>query len=1135
MHETNDRQFDYLDETERDLIESVENDEWTPVEDVEAAKKRARQKAMTTLQRDERCSPQEGPLEFSKRKESSGSVSIIHTKVEAELLDHLTIEFGVHGRGAVEFLWTASELLSSIEQRPESRAPRIGETIVYCLREAMTRLLRSQVAPHGANLKDVTRDVVGSKKRYDRARGLAGTDEQGALEDLLRKIDQLEEIREQGSMHEQRLIAAIVERAGTHPLSANDAVDEYLKVIGRLNSGLHDSSSTREAAIMWSACVGVLRRLFLPPQTRNRELDGLAQTAVPAAEDVARARDLITTPTHLSYFLARVQTPSWLKALSEAGIVDVSGGEAMWPALGAAQRLSRQNPTEVIEWLTSTYEETHKSVERARAIGNAALDVGSDGLNLVCRIARIYPYEPGIVYVACAAAKGAEASSLILESLADIVLNQRAGSFRHEVGEIAERLVRGVDRSNGERRLRLLSQKIGSVSKEDFARQRREHTLEGSVTERMDEGRGDRLEILLSALTGLCRKAREWMGTLGVIGMVEELPENIRIRVGCWLLGTGADIGVGVLIGEIADAISQRRPHGDDLAMIDRVREECDPAAYGGRWEGALGPAPAVEEVGRTIGAGEPREQWWRAYYWVPLVCDVEPADWAGVLSVLSAKYGGWGREDLTPRQPTITSGWVRSPYSQDELASVPVAVACRKIAEWQPMENQLFVSGRELGRTLEKVVEGNPEEWTRNPLKTAVALRHPTYIRHYLVAVGKILEEGTAVPVEELLTLLFLARSHPWEAERIRGHRGRDVDVDWSGVDEAAVGVIKALADSNRGFGERRDEVWEMLAGEARNRSKGCAIRAGGEDELDPLEEAINRPCTQALEAVLGFMGYEFRNAEVVRPDALVLVEETLRLEGRDGLQHRAIVAPAVGFFLHVAPEWLESCRDLLFGSEAPSDLGQRTLDQALKWGQPMRWLLEGCVDGVRDAVNRGVAYALHRFLTGMLFGWRGYSLREALSFLTSKSKLMTASGDVMARMLRDETEDSAHVRRAVEFWKLAIKHPGVPEGLEGFGWLACVASLDDTVWCDLTVETLDRTSGQIEGAIEVAERAARLPPSPIALRIMDTLVRGGDDKYRYEIVSRAVDVLRLAKDVAETDEYRRLETAVLERGADL
>ena len=38
MHETNDRQFDYLDETERDLIESVENDEWTPVEDVEAAK-----------------------------------------------------------------------------------------------------------------------------------------------------------------------------------------------------------------------------------------------------------------------------------------------------------------------------------------------------------------------------------------------------------------------------------------------------------------------------------------------------------------------------------------------------------------------------------------------------------------------------------------------------------------------------------------------------------------------------------------------------------------------------------------------------------------------------------------------------------------------------------------------------------------------------------------------------------------------------------------------------------------------------------------------------------------------------------------------------------------------------------------
>lgn len=48
--------MEYLDADERDLIESVENGEWIPVEDVEAVKKRARQRAMTTLRRDGKCS-----------------------------------------------------------------------------------------------------------------------------------------------------------------------------------------------------------------------------------------------------------------------------------------------------------------------------------------------------------------------------------------------------------------------------------------------------------------------------------------------------------------------------------------------------------------------------------------------------------------------------------------------------------------------------------------------------------------------------------------------------------------------------------------------------------------------------------------------------------------------------------------------------------------------------------------------------------------------------------------------------------------------------------------------------------------------------------------------------------------------
>ena len=91
MHDTGDRQFDYLDEAERQLIESVENDEWKPVDDVEAAKDMALRKAMTTLTDERRL--QGSALEPSTRYESTASVWISHPrKVDQDALDALVAD-----------------------------------------------------------------------------------------------------------------------------------------------------------------------------------------------------------------------------------------------------------------------------------------------------------------------------------------------------------------------------------------------------------------------------------------------------------------------------------------------------------------------------------------------------------------------------------------------------------------------------------------------------------------------------------------------------------------------------------------------------------------------------------------------------------------------------------------------------------------------------------------------------------------------------------------------------------------------------------------------------------------------------------------------------------------------------------
>ena len=45
------RRFEYLDDEERELAETIERDEWVPVDDVEGATDRAVRYAATTLQR----------------------------------------------------------------------------------------------------------------------------------------------------------------------------------------------------------------------------------------------------------------------------------------------------------------------------------------------------------------------------------------------------------------------------------------------------------------------------------------------------------------------------------------------------------------------------------------------------------------------------------------------------------------------------------------------------------------------------------------------------------------------------------------------------------------------------------------------------------------------------------------------------------------------------------------------------------------------------------------------------------------------------------------------------------------------------------------------------------------------------
>lgn len=205
--------------------------------------------------------------------------------MEPPILEQLTNDFGDRGGRAAQLLKTA-ETLSTL---PVS-APRIGEAIAYCIREALIEIPRV-TRMEGGQWRSVSREVVDARTRYETARGLTGMEEQKALDDLLRSIDDLENVHRRDTIHAEGLREVIRLRTGVDPLRHDaNAFLEYQNLIKEANDMVHPADAcipvTAEAAC---AClqraIDVLSRLFLV-NPRIDQLKRLAVLRTPGSEDV---------------------------------------------------------------------------------------------------------------------------------------------------------------------------------------------------------------------------------------------------------------------------------------------------------------------------------------------------------------------------------------------------------------------------------------------------------------------------------------------------------------------------------------------------------------------------------------------------------------------------------------------------------------------------------------------------------------------------------------------------------------------------------------------------------------------------------------------------------------------------------
>ena len=638
----------------------------------------------------------------------------------------------------------------------------------------------------------------------------------------------------------------------------------------------------------------------------------------------------------------------------------------------------------------------------------------------------------------------------------------------------------------------------------------------------------------LNALIQAIRKALtlDWE-LVDLLDEIKGLPEDVGNRIQAWLRTNAKDTQCQESIEFIAQAIRTRRPNTDDVLLVDSIIDRCGLDSTVSPWQEALGSPPDPVSLGTITRQDRVPDDLIRLWYWSVVLPTEVAGSWRNAQAILSAAHGRVERDSWLrpPPRPTVRSG-PNSPFDAADLESMAPEDAADLIAAWRPNEADSWEmrSPRGIGRQLEKTVGENPRKWANSPVEMVARLKHPTYIAHFF--------RGLVVGIEELrdtasliIEAIVFVRTHPWPVEPL-GHDYFDADTDWSKTDRAGIDLINALARQHLPLDAiATKQAWAIVIEVARDRETRSSLSR----EDDPLTSAINRSCTRAVETILHLIDYENKRCGVVPDEALTILTECLGLEGRDGEEHRAILASRIPFLQAVCPQWFEENLDLLLGSKAPPGLAQTTIDLWLRWGRANEWMLEHFRCHILDAVRRKSERAIQGFLLGLFWDIPGYDPASCVRDLASLgSEYISASGKTAARMIRSEDTDPEHVRRGIALWEQALRMKAGQKALRGFGWWVEVPTLDPDEWERLTLETCQKAQGNLDWASAVAEQASSRPTSIRALQILTLLVRGSSgDPSGYFVIDHALKALEASsKDLSLADERDQLRSALLERG---
>ncbi len=911
------------------------------------------------------------------------------------------------------------------------------------------------------------------------------------------------ELDHPGGYHARRLLQVIRRHTNFEPLPQQEAAARrWARLVGEANRGLHANLDDKGASRLYSRTHQAIDNLFSPLIGRLEFIDRVLAVSMPGAAELAQLQAWSSDPRVLQYFFTKVDGKRWLDLLDEKDLLDP--GDRGWLALPFLHRLSSAAPDAVATWLERKSDVVGAAPSVAVLYMPLARTLGISAVSFVRRL-RSQVQHPAIrreltwwLSALPVQDRGNDGALVVAEVVVDST--NTGPRDMYELQRALDVVVDAAQYGNAERVLRMLSRKVARVMAANPHAAAWLPDLTNLVeTEKGEAGNMPALYERETALVVALVRALT-AATAGGLAFdrceraIAALPMEIRMRVMAAHLHARVPVHNERAVDLLIEAVATIEPTPELAGLAALLTQASDPAVER-RLVSALGEPPTLEELASAPADRLPDQ--WRPFWWLAALPTAVTQRWNTAGAVLTAKYG-----PPPPIRPPILAAWTRveesSPYSKEELQDLAPIEAALKIASWRPSETGAF-SPTVVGLTdmLRQVIQARPSPWQEAPIEIISALRHPVYIAGYLDALVQLDASLDPDAAPALATAAAFAAQAPWPAPSLSPltpDLTPPTGIEWRSVRSSAVLLIRRLWAEAYDLEDAQADAWRLMVEAVRERDDDPHA-----SERDAMDGALNRPSMQALAACFVYAAQQVRADHPMPAPFLDLLDETLELQGLDGLHARAVIAQRLEWLHAAAHDWFASRQERLIGTAAPDKLGQQTWDLHLAWGPSSLRLLALFPDRYLNGLVRGQQAALPRILTGMLSNvapWAdvSWTIRQLANI---DPQWVSQGAENLGYSLQAEHDPQDIPINAWRYWQVALTTTLPSAAYPGFGQYAGVTLLDQDAWLEMTERSLVAASRSLDGSYEVAKRAAKSPHDPRALHIITALLRHPPDPW--------------------------------------